>query len=70
MIGIYADDESTAVEFRPVVPSKKLRWLRIKVPFSLPSKFWGEWGFAFGSDSIWIYKGNAIHFWQYPFVKQ
>ncbi|MEE8299470.1 MAG: hypothetical protein V3R67_08850 [Thermodesulfobacteriota bacterium] len=63
MIGIYADEDLTAIEFRPMFGSSKMGWARIIIRKPLPDKYWGEWGFAVCSDfEICIYKKNEMRF--------
>jgi len=56
MIGIFAGEDCTALEFRPVFASSSMRWAVIVIKKPLPDKYWGEWGIAFSRDCLWIYK--------------
>ena len=70
MIGLCAGEDFTALEFRPIAASTSLGWARIVIKASLPAKYWGEWGFAFGKHSIWIYSCIEISFIDYPWRKR
>lgn len=70
MIGIVGNDDWTAIEFRPIFASKKMRWAALVINKGLlPDKYQGEWGFAFRKwNEIVVYKGLEMHFVK-PFKK-
>jgi hypothetical protein len=66
VIGIFVAEEFVAIEFRPIAGSEKLRWAKLSLNVELNPKYWGEFGFAFGKNRLWVYRGLEIKFLRYP----
>ena len=66
MIGLFAGEDFTAIEFRPLAASEFMSWAAIVIRKPLPEKCWGEWGVALSRHSIWGYKKNETRFLTYP----
>lgn len=65
MIGIVASEDWTAIELQPKYAKRCPKWLSLVLPFSLPDRFWGEWGFAFSDlRCLVVFKGNEQSFYR------
>ena len=72
MIGIVCGEDWTAIEFRPVFASDKMKWAAIVINKPVPDKYWGEWGFAFRKwNEIVVYSGLEMSFKKpFGFIKR
>ena len=66
MIGVFAGEDFTVIEFRPIAASELMSWASIVIKKPLPEKCWGEWGVALSRHSLWVYKKNETRFLTYP----
>ena len=63
MIGFVVGESYIALEFRPIFASEKMKWASLVLKKRMPSKYWGEWGYALSRQGeICVFKGQEMYF--------